>query len=450
VKQAAQQPSRTVGVRGQFIHFKSDMSPAQSGMHGVPASTALEVLPDGVMIIRDGLIHEFGPYSELGELYGQCAQRYYYPDRWIMPGFIDAHVHYVQTHVVASPGSSLLDWLNRYTFPAELQFEDRTHADEVAAYFLDTLLRHGVTSASVFASVHPQSCHALFEAAQARGMRIIAGKVLMDQNAPAALCDRPGAGLRESVDLIDRWHGVQRLRYSLTPRFVPTSSIEQLHATGEVYAAYPDVHLQTHVAENRQEVAWVKELFPTSRSYLSVYDQFGLLKPKTILAHGIWLDDEDWQLLAHTGAAIAFCPTSNLFLGSGLFDFSRACDFQVPVGLATDVGGGDSFSMFATMREAYKVCQLRGIATSALTHFYLATLGAARSLAIDQWVGNFEVGKEADFVVLNPRATPVLQARQDRSLHIEESLFVLMVLGDDRAIEAVHLMGQPVDIGDCA
>ena len=428
--------SAPIGVRGHLIHFLDD--PAQAG------SSALQTCEDGVLILDHGRIVASGSYAVLKTCYESCDRHYDYRDKWLMPGFIDAHTHYVQSDIIASPSHSLLDWLNRYTFAAEAAFGDREHAAEVATYFLGMMLKNGVTSASIFSSVHPVACDALFAVAQRMGMRINAGKVLMDQHAPDALCDPSGGGIESSVDLIERWHGVDRMRYSITPRFVPTSSAQQLARAGELYQSYPGLHLQSHVAENQQEVAWVQQMYPDARSYLAVYEKFGLLGPRSTYAHGIYLDESDWRLLHDSGTSLAFCPTSNLFLGSGLFNLSAARQHGVTVGLATDVGGGDSFSMFATMNQAYKVCQLLNLATRAPDYFYMATLGAARALGLDQFVGNFDIGKEADFVVIDPVATPLLERRQAHANSFEEQLFALMMLADDRAISQVHLLGVPM------
>lgn len=431
------QTARTA-VRGHFIDFVAN--PALAG------SVTLRDLPDGVMLIDEGRIVAIDAYTALQAEFESAQARHDYQGQWVLPGFVDSHAHYVQTDIIASPSDSLLDWLDTYTFEAERLFADPAHAGTVAKAFVRLLLQNGTTSASVFASVHAASCDAIFEAAQAAGMRLNAGKVLMDQNAPVNLRDTAEEGIKESLALISHWHGRDRLRYSVTPRFVPTSSRAQLQLAGELYQSHPDLHLQSHVAENAAEVAWVKELHPAARSYLQVYEDHGLLGPRATYAHGIWLDDVDRACLANTQTALAFCPTSNLFLGSGLFDLDKARQSDITVGLATDVGGGDSFSMLSTMREAYKVCQLKGQPIGVETLFYLATAGAAKALGLDSYIGDFSVGKEADFVVYDKQATELLSRRLGNCHSLSEQLFVMMMLGDDRAIARVHLMGRPVPI----
>jgi guanine deaminase len=423
----------SLAVRGHLLHCLDD--PFRSG------AGTLRSLPDGVMIVENGHIAAIGAYAELAAAYAASPQRIHRPGMIIMPGFVDTHVHAVQTDVIASPGRSLLDWLERFTFPAEQRFADGNVCDEVAAFFLHELLRNGTTTASVFASVHPGSCDAVFAHAYALGMRINCGKVLMDRHVPDAVRDTAVEGLQQCADLIERWHGRGRLRFSITPRFAPTSSRAQLEGAAELFAMRPDLHLQSHLAENQDEVRWVSELYPEARSYLDVYDRFGLLGPRAIYAHGIWLDHEDRLRMAQTGTSIAFCPTSNLFLGSGLFDLRASCDAGVAVGLGTDVGGGTSFSMLRTMAEAYKVSQLRGYTPGAGECLYLGTLGAAKALGLDHYIGNFEIGKEADFVVCNLQATPLMARRIALAASAEEQLFVLMTLGDDRAIAETYVSG---------
>jgi len=357
---------------------------------------------------------------------------------------VDTHTHFAQTDIIASPSPSLLEWLNHYTFPEEARFSDPVHGQVVAEFFIQELLRQGITTASVFATVHPESCEAIFQAADDRAMRIIAGKVLMDQHAPESLCDTAEGGIEASRALIQRWHGRRRLRYSVTPRFIPTSSETQLKLAAALYHEIPDLHLQSHVAENEDEIAWVKRLYPNSRSYLQVYQDFGLLGPRATYAHCIWFDDGDRRLMAATQTAAAFCPTSNLFLGSGLFDLAAARSHGLTVGLATDVGGGTSFSMLRTMQEAYKVAQLKGLTMTAEECFYLATLGGARALGLDSMIGSFDLGKEADVIVINPQATALCSRRMQSTQTLSEQLFVTMMLGDERMIEQTHILGRPM------
>ncbi|THF60957.1 guanine deaminase [Pseudothauera rhizosphaerae] len=421
-------------VRGEIVHFLAD--PAERG----PAAT--EHFPDGLLILRDGRVAECGPAADLLPRLPAGTPVEDRSGRLIMPGFVDTHIHYAQTDVIASHGEQLLAWLEKYTFPAEGRFADPVHAAEVAGFFCDELLRNGTTTAMVFATVHPASVDALFEAAQARRMRLIAGKVLMDRHCPDFLRDTAESGYRESRALIERWHGRDRLLYAVTPRFAPTSTPEQMQAAGRLFAEHPGVYLQSHVAENRGEVDWVARLYPHARSYLDVYERYGQLGPRSVYAHCIWLDDADRARMAATGSAMSFCPTSNLFLGSGLFDLARADALGVRVGLGTDVGGGTSFSMLATLNEAYKVLQMNGQNLPAERAFYLATLGGARSLWLDDRIGSFAAGREADFIVIDPAATPLLARRVAQAETLAERLFVLMMLGDDRCITETWIMGE--------
>jgi guanine deaminase len=405
---------------------------------------AVEYLEDGLLVVEQGRVSRLGPAAPLLAQLPRGVEIRDYSDKLIVPGFIDTHIHYPQTDIIASYGEQLLEWLNKYTFPTEGRFGDRALAREVAEFFLDELLRNGTTTAQVLATVHPESVDAIFEASQARGMRMLAGKVLMDRNAPGFLRDTPESAYRDSKALIERWHRQGRLLYAITPRFAPTSTDEQLQQAGRLAMEHPDVFVHTHVAENRDEMAWVARLFPWSRSYLDVYDHYGLLRERSVFAHCLHLDRQDCRRMAETGAAMAFCPTSNLFLGSGLFDLEAATAHGVRVGLATDVGGGTSFSMLQTMAEAYKVLQLNAQQLSPTRAFYLATLGGARSLYLDDRVGNFEIGKEADFVVLDPAATALMARRMQQVQDFTEQLFIFMMLGDDRSVHSTYIEGHPV------
>jgi len=427
-------PPSPHAVRGEILHFVAD--PAHD-------ARALEHFADGLLIVRDGHVAECGPAAELLAKLPAGTPVADHRGKLILPGFVDTHVHYPQTDIIASHGEQLLEWLEKYTFPAERRFADPAHAAEVAAFFCDQLLKNGTTTAAAFATVHPASVDALFTAAQRRRMRLITGKVLMDRNCPDFLRDTAASGYAESKALIERWHGRDRLLYAVTPRFAPTSTPTQMRLAGRLFAEHPGVFLQSHLAENRGEVDWVAQLHPEARSYLDVYERCGQLGMRAVYAHCIWLDDTDRRRMADTGTAISFCPTSNLFLGSGLFDLRRARELGVRVGLGTDVGAGTSFSMLQTMNEAYKVLQLAGQSLSAASAFHLATLGGAHSLYLDDRIGNFAAGKEADFVVLDPRATPLLARRSAACATLDERLFVLMMLGDDRAVAATHVLGRP-------
>jgi guanine deaminase len=420
--------------RAEIIDFTDD--PARHG----PA--AMRHFEDGLLVVQAGKVVAVGQAETLLPFLAPDTPVHDYRPQLIMPGLIDTHIHYPQCEMIASYGAQLLDWLNTYTFPAENKFADFQHAQAIARFFVDELHRNGTTSAMVFASVHPHSVDALFEAAG--NMRLIAGKVLMDRNAPPSLLDKAETTYDDNKTLIERWHGKKRFSYSLTPRFAPTSTEAQLQAVQTLHHEFPDVHLQTHVAENKDEVAWVGELFPWSRSYLDVYDHYDLLYERAIFAHCLYLNDTDRARMGETGAAIAFCPSSNLFLGSGLFDLASAQKNHIRVGLASDVGGGTSFSMLQNLSDAYKVLQLNHQPLSAREGLYLATLGGARALKIDAYVGNFEVGKEADFIVINPAAKPLTAQRMANATHIDERLFALMILGDDRHISATFIMGEAV------
>jgi guanine deaminase len=366
--------------------------------------------------------------------------RYY---QSILAGFVDCHVHYAQTQIIGAYGEQLTDWLARYTYPAEQQFADEEHARAVAKVFLAECLRAGTTTAAVHCTVHPQSVDAFFEAAAARDMRMIAGKVLMDRNAPAALTDTAKRGYDESKALIGRWHGKGRQLYCITPRFAPTSSPEQMEAAGALWRESPGTYLQSHVSESRAEIAWVKDLYPARKGYLDTYEHYGLLGPRAIYGHGIWLTEEELGRCHDTGTALAHCPTSNAFLGSGLFNLANAKKAARPVrvGMATDLGAGTSFSMLQTLAEAYKVAHLTGNTLSAGHAFYLATRGGAQALYLEDTIGSIAVGMEADLVVLDLRSTPIIDYRMRHCRDLEEALFIQMTLGDDRAVAATYVAG---------
>ena len=365
-------------------------------------------------------------------------------DDLIIPGLIDTHIHYPQTEMIGSHGEQLLEWLEKYTFPVEAKFSDKDYAREIADRFLCELLRCGTTTALVFGSVHKESVDAFFEACEARNLRMIAGKVMMDRNAPDQVTDTAESSYHDSKELIERWHNKGRLRYAVTPRFAPTSSEAQLQKAGQLLKEYPDLYLHTHMSENLNEVAWVEELFPSHDHYLHTYDDAGLLGRRSVFAHCIHLSEEEWQRMAESQSGIAFCPTSNLFMGSGLFNLGCASKHRINVGLGTDIGGGTSFSLLQTLNEAYKVTQLRGEKLNPWKAFYLATLGGAVTLDLDDTIGNFEPGKEADFAVIDKASTPLLEFRMGHCKDLFEELFVLSVLGDDRAIRQTWSAGELV------
>ncbi|WP_272971898.1 guanine deaminase [Comamonas terrigena] len=367
------------------------------------------------------------------------AQVQHLPGRLIAPGFVDMHIHYPQTDVIGAPADGLLPWLEHYTFPHEARFHDRAYADGVAEFFLDELLRNGVTTALTFATSHPNSVDAIMTAAQQRGMRMIAGKVLQDRHSPDGVRDDTEQGLIDTETLIQRWHGVDRLGYAITPRFAPTSTPAQLRGAGELAARYRDVWIQSHVSENLDEIRWVRELFPAARSYLGVYDDFGLMRERAVYAHCIWLDDEDRALLREKHTAAAISPTSNLFLSSGYFDYQKADAADFRYGLASDVGGGMSFSPFRTMQAAYVVGReghaKQGFSLKPGALWWQHTAGAAQALGLGGVIGNLQPGCEADFVVLNPACTPLLARKTAQAETLDELLFAMIVLGDDRLIE---------------
>ena len=425
--------------RGMVLHFLADPGEGDD-------SHAMQFFDDGLLVVEDGRVKAVGDAASLLSSLPRNAQQVDYSGRLILPGFVDAHIHYPQTDVIASYGMQLLDWLERYTYPAEAGFADAEHARETAEFFLDELLRNGTTTALVFATVHAQSVDVFFQSALERNLRMIAGKVLMDRNCPEPLRDTPAQGYRESAALIEKWMGQGRLGYAITPRFAVTSSEAQLELAGQLAREHPQAHIQSHMAENREELARVRELFPSSRNYVDVYDRFGLLRERAVYAHCIHLDSDERSRMAQMGAAAAACPTSNLFLGSGLFDFAAARGAGMRVGMGTDVGGGTSFNMLRTLSEGYKVAQLTGQRLSPWRAFYLATLGGARALGLDDHIGNFQPGKEADFAVLRLDSTPLMARRIRTCSTPAEKLFALMMLGDDRAVAATYVMGQAAHV----
>ncbi len=433
VPSALDQTSCDTAIRASFLHFTADpdLDP--------DASVFIE---DGLLVLKQGRVQMLVEAADWVDRLPDGSALYDYSGRLVMPGFVDTHTHYPQSDMIASHGHQLLDWLENYTFPTELEFAARGRADEVAAFFCREMLRNGTTTAGVFATVHPESVDAIFAQAEKLDLRLVAGKVMMDRNAPPPLLDSAESGFADSSALIERWHGRGRARYAVTPRFAPSCSETQLEACGQLLQEHDGLYLQSHVAENRDEVDWVAKLFPDCRSYLDVYDRYGLLGPRAVYAHCIHLDAADRERMAGSGAAMAFCPTSNLFLGSGLFDLDAAQAGGVRVGMATDVGAGTSFSLLRTLAEAYKVCQLSGQDLSPRKAFYLATLGGARALYLDDEIGSFEPGKEADFVVLDLAASELLARRIERAATLDEKLFALMILGDDRNVQATHVMGR--------
>ena len=432
------------GFRASFLDAIADPFYA-------PEADCIRYFSDGLLIVENGKVKELGDYEELHIKYADIAIADY-RDRLIVSGFIDTHIHFPQTEMIASYGEQLLEWLSTYTFPTERKFADHNYALEIASIFLDELLRNGTTTALVFTTVFPQSTDAFFEEAQRRNLRMIAGKVMMDRHAPEFLKDTATSSYVETKQLIEKWHKCDRLLYAVTPRFALTSTPEQLTNISRLLMEFPDVYLHTHLSENVKEVEAVAAEFPESEGYLDVYDRAGLVGERSIFAHGVQLTDQEFARLSVAKSAIAFCPTSNLFLGSGLFKIEKAKSLETPVklGLGTDVGAGTSFSILRTASAAYQVAQLRSQKISAFQALFLATLGGARALCLEDKLGNFEIGKEADFVVLNLRSTPIMALRNKpfdsasppTIAEISDQLFATIIMGDDRAIAATYIMGE--------
>ncbi|MGY5453028.1 guanine deaminase [Agarivorans sp. MS3-6] len=425
--------------RGKMLHFaKTTLNPSEHYSY----------IEDAILVTSNGIIEYFGEAND----YLQQNQQYIDSEHisieqhsgLIIPGLIDSHVHYPQVEIIASFGKQLLDWLNTYTFPAEQQFVNAAYARGQAEFFMNQLFAHGTTTASVYATVHPQSVNSFFDVAEAYNARMICGKVLMDRNCPEALRDTPESGYRDSKKLIERWHKQGRQLYAITPRFAPTSSEQQLAKAGQLANEHPDTYIQTHLSENPSEVQWINELFPEHSDYLAVYEAHDLVRDKALFGHGIHLTDREYIALSESGAAISFCPSSNLFLGSGLFNYQRAQANGVPIALASDVGGGTSLSMFANQADAYKVCQMQQTSLSPFESLYLCTQGAAHTMGIDHQVGNLNIGTEADFIELDLAATPMLAQRIQRSTNLSEQLFAINMLGDDRVIAKTYVAGQQV------
>ena len=428
--------NKVVAYRATILHCTGE--PAARGDAGV------ECFDDGLLLVDNGLVVEAAPARDLLQRLPAEVPIKDYRGNLLIPGLIDCHVHYPQVDVIASYGERLLEWLEKYAFPAERRFVDAEVAADAAEFFVQQMLANGTTTALVFATVHPQSVDAIFEAAEKRNLRLISGKTLMDHDCPDDLRDSAEDGDADSRRLIERWHGQGRLGYAITPRFAVTSSEQQLAAAGALAAEFPDVHVHTHLAENNDEIERVAQRFPERRSYLDVYRHFGLVRERSVFAHCLHLDDTDRAELAGHGGAIAFCPTSNLFLGSGLFDLASAEAHGIRTGVGTDVGGGTTLNMLRTLAAAYKVLQLQGQSLSPYRALYLATLGAARALYLDDRIGSFQPGREADFVVLDDRATAMTARRSEAAESAEERLFAMLMLADDRAVQATYAMGEPV------
>lgn len=430
--------SATTAIRGPVLTYTGD-----AFLEGLERTMRYE--SDAIVAMKDGKVTHFGAANAVRDaLPPDTTVRHLGKDTLTMAGFIDCHVHYAQTQIIGAYGEQLIDWLDEYTFSAEQQFADKAHARDVARVFLKECLRAGTTTAAVFCTVHPQSVDAFFEESAALGTRMIAGKVMMDRNAPGALTDTPKKGYDETKALIGTWHGKGRHLYCVTPRFAPTSSPEQMEMAGAVWNEHPGTYLQSHVAENRGEVAWARALYPERKGYLDIYDHFGQLGKRAIYGHGIWLTEDELRRCHDTGTAIAHCPTSNFFLGSGCFNLRNAKKAGRPVriGLGTDLGAGTSFSMLQTLNEAYKAAQLNGNPLSSGHAFYLATRGSAHSLYLEDTIGSIAPGMEADLVVLDLKSTPIIEYRMGYCNDLDDALFIQMTLGDDRAVLATYVAGR--------
>lgn len=431
-------PSATphrAALRGRILSFDAD--PAIS-------ARAVRYIEDGIVVTENGAITEVGEAAAiLKRLAGDVMVTDHRP-HLILPGFIDPHLHMPQTQVIGSYGAELMEWLAKYTFPEESRYGDPAVSREAAVFLVDELLRCGTTTAAVYCTSHPESVDAFFTEAERRQLRMIAGKVMMDRNAPPALLDTAETGYDQSKALIAKWHGRGRLAYAITPRFAPTSSEAQLTATGVLAAEHPDLHIQTHLSENHGELAFVRELFPWSKDYTEVYERHGLVRPKALFGHCLHLSERERTVLGERDASAIFCPTSNLFLGSGLFDIAAIRGAGIRVGLATDIGGGTSYSMLATAAEAYKVLALKGQTLTAYDAFHMMTAGNAYALGLEERIGRLAPGFDADMVILDAGATPALRRRMARVETLQEELFVLMTMGDDRSIVATYAAGRRV------
>lgn len=427
-------PAGTKAIRARLFWFTAD--PAVLG------EKAWHYIEDGMLFIENGLISACGETSEILPALTAETQIIDHRPHLLMPGFIDTHLHFPQTQVIASYGAQLLDWLNKYTFVEEQRFDEVAHCAANARFFIDTLLDHGTTTAVAYGSVHPQSMEAYFSESLRRNTRMIGGKVMMDRNAPAALQDTAQRGYDESKALIEKWHGTGRNSYAISPRFAITSTEVQLEASGALMKENPSCYMQTHISENLKEIAFVRELFPKSKDYTDVYDTYCLLGPRSLMGHCIHLSQRELARFQETQSVAVFCPTSNLFIGSGLFDWAKTADAGVRIAVATDIGGGTSYSMLQTAAEGYKVLQLQSQSWSPFSAFHAMTLGNAEALKLQDKIGSLNIGSEADFVILNANATPAMAMRMQRAASLMDELFVLMTLGDDRAIAATYVMGE--------
>ena len=431
----SEQGGRRLHITGRTLTFDGDPRTDDG---------AVRYTEHGAVLVEGGHIVWCGQAGNEPNELADGADHHDYGDDLILPGFVDGHVHYPQIGVIASFGTQLLDWLEKYTFPEEARFSDLNYARETASLLLDLLLANGTTTAAVYCTVHPESADAFFEEAASRNLRMIAGKILMDRNAPDTVTDTAQSGYDDSRSLIEKWHGRGRNLYAVTPRFAPTSTPAQLEVCGQLMSEFGDVYLQTHVSENLDEIKWVSDLFPEARSYQDVYARYGMLGPRGLYGHAIHMDDADLAQASESGAKFVHCPTSNLFIGSGLFDMRRTWDAGVDVMLGCDVGGGTSLSPFATMKAAYEIAQFSGYSLTPEQAFWLSTAGGADTLSLGDRIGRLAAGYEADIVVLNLNSTPVIRQRMERAENLRDMLFAQMILADDRAVRAVYANGTKV------
>jgi guanine deaminase len=422
----------TTVLRGRVLTFVEEPQ-------GVDDHQSYRFWEDGMVVIDDGTITEVGDYASR-----PGAEVIDHRPHLIVPGLIDPHIHFPQMQVIGSYAAALLEWLNTYTFVEEQKFGDAAHATRIASLFFDELVRHGTTTAAAYCSVHPQSVDAFFGEAEKRNMLMVGGKVMMDRNAPPGLLDTPQTGYDDTKAGIAKWHGRGRAHYAITPRFAITSTHEQMAMAEALAREYPDLHIQTHVSENLAEIAYANELYPNYGDYVGIYEKFHLLGPRTLLGHAIHLSHRECEVIASTRSVAVFCPTSNLFIGSGLFDYDRLHKHGVRIAAATDVGGGTSYSMLRTMDEGYKVLQLRGQRLTPLRSFYHMTLGNARAMSLDGQIGALKPGNTADIVVLNSRATPQMALRMETVDFLIAELFLLLTCGDDRAVAETYVAGKPL------
>ena len=423
-------------IRGETLSFRDDP-------FAVSPESAIEHHADGAVVVAEGRIREIGPAAAIIARH-EGVDVHDHSGCFITAGFVDCHTHYPQLEIIGSYGEQLIEWLQKYTFPAEAKFADAAYARARADQYLDLCLKNGTTTASVYCTSHPSSVDMFFEAAASRGMRMAAGKVMMDRNAPASVCDTAETSFRQSHELLSRWHGKDRLVYVISPRFAPTSTPAQLEAAAALWLEFPTALMQTHMSENLKEIAWVKSLYPDDKDYLGVYERFGLVGPGANFGHAIHLSEREIAVLRETGSGLSHCPTSNMFIGSGLFDMRglRDCSTPIPVGMATDIGGGSSLSMFVTMKASYEISQLRGYSLHPLKAFYLATLGSAKVMGMGDKVGNLAAGYEADIIVIDKASNDVVAQRMRSAGSVSDALFAQIILADDRAIRATYVAGK--------